>query len=130
MEWTDDAFVLAARPHGENALIVSMLTRERGRHAGIVQGGLSRGKRPLYEPGNQVVATWRARLSEHLGAWQCELTDTASARFIDDPVRLSALASAAAVAVAVAAAAAAAEGAAFWFSAVFGVAVDVVGGGS
>ena len=39
-------------------------------------------------------------------------------------------ASAAAVAVAVAAAAAAAEGAAFWFSAVFGVAVDVVGGGS
>ena len=98
MEWTDDAFVLAARPHGENALIVSMLTRERGRHAGLVQGGLSRGKRPLYEPGNQVVATWRARLSEHLGSWQCELTETASARVIDDPVRLSALAAAAAVA--------------------------------
>ena len=98
MEWTDDAFVLAARPHGENALIVSLLTRTRGRHAGIVQGGVSRGKRPVYEPGNRVAATWRARLAEHLGSWQCELADTPAARFIDDPVRLAALAAAAAVA--------------------------------
>jgi DNA repair protein RecO (recombination protein O) len=98
MEWTDDAFVLAARPHGETSLIVSLLTRTRGRHAGLVQGGLSRSKRPLFEPGNRVVATWRARLAEHLGSWQCEVADTPSARFIDDPVRLAALAAATAVA--------------------------------
>ena len=98
MEWTDDAFVLAARPHGENALIVSLLTRAQGRHAGLVQGGLSRGKRPMFEAGNRVVATWRARLSEHLGSLQCELADTPSARMIDDPLRLAALAAAAAVA--------------------------------
>jgi DNA repair protein RecO (recombination protein O) len=97
-EWTDDGFVLAARPHGETALIVSVLTRTRGRHAGLVQGGLSRTRRPMFEPGNQVVATWKARLSEHLGSWSCEVADTASARFIDDPVRLSALAAATAVA--------------------------------
>ena len=30
---------LAARPHGENALVVQLLTRERGRHAGLVRGG-------------------------------------------------------------------------------------------
>ncbi|MSP49084.1 MAG: DNA repair protein RecO [Alphaproteobacteria bacterium] len=98
MEWTDDAFVLAARPHGENALIVSLLARTHGRHAGLVQGGLSRGKRPMFEAGNRVTATWRARLSEHLGTWQCELADTPSARIIDDPERLAALAAAAAVA--------------------------------
>lgn len=98
MEWSDDAFVLAARPHGENALIVSLLTRDHGRHAGLVQGGVSRGKRPVYEPGTRVSAMWRARLSEHLGAWQCEIADSAAARFIDDLVRLAALASAAAVA--------------------------------
>jgi len=98
MEWTDDAFVLGARPHGETSLIVSLLTRTRGRHAGLVQGGVSRTKRPLFELGNRVFATWRARLAEHLGAWTCEVADTPSARFIDDPVRLAALASAAAVA--------------------------------
>ena len=98
MEWTDEGFVLAARPQGENALIVSLLTREHGRHAGLVQGGHSRGKRPAFEPGNRLSATWRARLSEHLGSWQCEVSDTPSARFIDDPVRLAALAAAAAVA--------------------------------
>jgi DNA repair protein RecO (recombination protein O) len=98
MEWSDDAFVLAARPHGETSLIVSLLTRTRGRHAGLVQGGVSRNKRPVFEPGNRVAATWRARLHEHLGSWQCELADTPSARHIDDPTRLSALAAAAAVA--------------------------------
>jgi DNA repair protein RecO (recombination protein O) len=98
MEWTDDAFVLAARPHGENALIVSLLTRTRGRHAGLVQGGSSRTKRPLFEPGNRVVATWKARLSEHLGSLSVDLADTPSARLIDDPLRLSALAAAAAIA--------------------------------
>jgi DNA repair protein RecO (recombination protein O) len=98
MEWSDDAIVLAAKPHGETALIVSLLTHMRGRHAGLVQGGLSRARRPLYEPGNRVVATWKGRLAEHLGSWHCELTDTPAARLIDDPVRLAALASAAAVA--------------------------------
>jgi DNA repair protein RecO (recombination protein O) len=98
MEWTDDAFVLGARPHGETSLIVSLLTRARGRHAGLVQGGISRAKRPLFEPGNRMVATWRARLAEHLGSWHCEVADTPSARFIDDPIRLAALAAAAAVA--------------------------------
>jgi len=97
MEWSDDAIVLAARPHGETALIVSMLTRERGRHAGLVQGGVSRSKRPMYELGNRMAATWRARLSDHLGAWQCEVTDTPAARLIDDPLRLAALAAAVAV---------------------------------
>lgn len=97
MEWSDDAIVLAARPHGETALIVSMLTRERGRHAGLVQGGVSRTKRPMYELGNRMAATWRARLSDHLGAWHCEVTDTPAARLIDDPLRLAALAAAVAV---------------------------------
>ncbi|HJU19936.1 MAG TPA: recombination protein O N-terminal domain-containing protein, partial [Stellaceae bacterium] len=30
--WQDCAFVLAARPHGESAQIVELLTREHGRH--------------------------------------------------------------------------------------------------
>ncbi|MBU2089205.1 MAG: recombination protein O N-terminal domain-containing protein, partial [Alphaproteobacteria bacterium] len=39
MDWTDDGIVLGARPYGEGSIIVSLLTRERGRHAGLVRGG-------------------------------------------------------------------------------------------
>ena len=67
MEWRDTGFVLAARRHGESALVAELLTREHGRHAGLVRGGQSPRRRALLQPGNQVTASWRGRLPEHLG---------------------------------------------------------------
>ena len=72
MEWCEEGVVLARRRHGENALIIEVFTRGHGRHAGIVRGGGSRRLAPILEPGNQVQATWRARLAEHLGSFEVE----------------------------------------------------------
>jgi DNA repair protein RecO (recombination protein O) len=98
MEWNDEGFVLSARRHGEGDLVLSLLTREHGRHAGLVKGGGGRRAAGLYEPGNRVRAIWRARLSEHLGHFICETTAQTAAPLLDDPLRLSALIAAAAVA--------------------------------
>ena len=98
MEWTDEAIVLTARRHGESAAIVTLLTPEHGRHAGLVPGGAGKRARGLYEPGNRVLATWRARLEEHLGHFAGELAEANAARLLDEPARLAALAAAAAVA--------------------------------
>ena len=73
MEWRDHGIVLSARRHGEGALILQLLTADHGRHAGLVRGGASKRNRGTYEPGNEVDATWRARLDEHLGSYTCEL---------------------------------------------------------
>lgn len=97
MEWRDEAIVLAARPHGEGAAVVQLLTREHGRHAGLMHGGNSRGKRGVVEPGNRVDAVWRARLTEHLGRYTIEATRHYAADFMDDPARLAALSAACAV---------------------------------
>jgi DNA repair protein RecO (recombination protein O) len=94
MEWRDSGFVLAARRHGESAVIVEILTAEHGRHAGLVRGGQSPKRRALLQPGNAVAITWRARLPEHLGTLECELVRAHAARFLDDPERLAALAAA------------------------------------
>jgi DNA repair protein RecO (recombination protein O) len=94
MQWHDRGFVLAARRHGESALIVELLTREHGRHAGLVRGGQSPRMRAVLQLGNEVTATWRGRLAEHLGMIGCELVCAHSARFLDDPDRLAALTSA------------------------------------
>jgi DNA repair protein RecO (recombination protein O) len=101
MMWQDSGFVLAARRHGESALIVELLTREHGRHAGLVRGGQSPKVRAVLQPGNAVAASWRGRLAEHLGALSCELVHAHAARFLNDPDRLAALASGAALAAAV-----------------------------
>jgi DNA repair protein RecO (recombination protein O) len=97
MQWQDTGFVLAARRHGESALIVDLLTREHGRHAGLVRGGQSPKARAMLQPGNEVAAAWRGRLNEHLGTIGCELVRAHAARFLDDPSRLSGLTSAAAL---------------------------------
>ena len=97
MEWHDTGFVLAARRHGENAVIVELLTRDHGRHAGRVRGGQSPKLRPVLQPGNEVAAVWRGRLAEHLGTVVCEIVRTHAAGILDDPDRLAALAAAAAL---------------------------------
>ena len=72
MEWSDDAIVLSVRPHGESSAILEALTREHGRHLGLVRGGASRRMKPVLQPGNSVRLQWRARLSEHLGSFTVE----------------------------------------------------------
>jgi DNA repair protein RecO (recombination protein O) len=74
MEWTDEGIVLGVRRHGESSAIVELLTREHGRHLGLVRGGAGSRMRPLLQPGNGVRAVWRARLDEHLGSYAIEGT--------------------------------------------------------
>jgi DNA repair protein RecO (recombination protein O) len=98
MNWTDEAIVLSARPHGETSLLVQLLTRTQGRHAGLARGGRSAKSRAGYEPGALVEAHWQARLAEHLGHLRAELIHAHASALIDDPSRLACLASLVAVA--------------------------------
>ena len=97
MDWTDEGLGLSARRHGENSLIVNLLTREQGRHAGLVRGASSTRKRGLYQPGNHLRAHWRGRLAEHLGNFTCELLHSHAADFLHHPLPLMALSSATAI---------------------------------
>lgn len=98
MDFTDDAIVLSTRRHGEANLVLSALTKEHGRHLGLVKGGASRRQRPGLEIGNRLTVTWRARLEEQLGNFTVEPNGSVSAQLLDDPLRLAGLASAVAVA--------------------------------
>jgi DNA repair protein RecO (recombination protein O) len=98
MDFTDDAIVLSARRHGEANAVLSVLTREHGRHLGLVKGGTSRRQRPMLEIGNRLKVTWRARLDEQLGNFTAEPVGAVSAVLLHDPLKLAALAAACAVA--------------------------------
>lgn len=97
MDFTDTGFVLSARRHGEADIILACLTREHGRHLGLVKGGAGRKNRPSFEIGNLLSLGWRARLSEQLGYFQAELIDANIAHLIDNADRLAAMSAAAAV---------------------------------
>ncbi|MDX1486116.1 MAG: DNA repair protein RecO [Alphaproteobacteria bacterium] len=91
MEWRDQGLLLSTRKHGETAVIVSLLTPDRGRHLGLVRGGQSRRRQGMLQPGNLVEAVWRARLEEHLGSFTLEPVHEFSARVLDDSLRLKAM---------------------------------------
>lgn len=93
MEWSDEAVILSVRPHGETAAVVELLTRSHGRHSGLVHGGRSRKSRPVLQMGNHVSASWKARLSEHLGHMTLELQHGYAAASMDDAAGLTALTS-------------------------------------
>jgi DNA repair protein RecO (recombination protein O) len=83
MEWTDDAIVLGVRRHGEANAILEVMTRQHGRHLGLVRGGAGSRLRPLLQPGNSVRVVWRARLEEHLGNYAVEGLRSRAAAFLD-----------------------------------------------
>mgnify|MGYP001818936863 CR=1 FL=1 len=83
MEWTDQGVVLSSRRHGEGAAILELLTRDHGRHLGLVRGGGSARSAHLFQPGNTLEVTWRARLAEHLGSYRCEMHNARAAALIE-----------------------------------------------
>lgn len=91
MEWREDGLLLAARRHGETAMILELFTAERGRHLGVVPGGASRKMAAALQPGTQLDATWRARLSDHIGTFRVEARIARAAEAMGDRLALAGL---------------------------------------
>lgn len=91
MEWRADGILIAVRRHGEAAAILELFTEAHGRHLGVVRGGASRKMAPLLQVGAQLDASWRARLSDHIGNYTVELKLGRAAEVMGDRVALAGL---------------------------------------
>jgi DNA repair protein RecO (recombination protein O) len=89
MQWQDEGILLTLRRHGEGSAVAEIFARSHGRHLGLVRG--ARRESALLQPGNSVVATWRARLSEHLGFWRFEPLRVRTGALIENALALAAL---------------------------------------
>lgn len=90
MEWRDEGILLSVRRHAEHNVIIDTLTREHGRHAGLVRGGRSQKLAPVLQPGAQLALEWRARLDEHLGVFRVEPVAGRAASLMQRRLALSA----------------------------------------
>ena len=91
MEWRDQGIILSLRKYGEFDAILEVFTREHGRHAGIVKGGLGRRQRGDIQPGNEIDVTWRGRLETHLGTYSIELKNARAVSYLYHSGKLAAL---------------------------------------
>jgi DNA repair protein RecO (recombination protein O) len=85
MQWTDEGIVVGVKRHGEANAILELMTREHGRHLGLVRGGFGSRLKPVLQTGNSVSAAWRARLDEHLGNYTVEGLRLRAANFFSAP---------------------------------------------
>ena len=91
MHLSAPAIVIAARPHGETAVIVRLLTEESGVVAAYVAGGRGRQLRPVVIPGNLVAAEIRAKSDSQLPFARLELTQSRGP-WLSEPLPAAAIA--------------------------------------
>lgn len=97
MQWQEQGIIISSRKHGERSAIVSLLTREHGRHLGVVRNGQTKTQKATCQVGAIVEATWQARLEGHMGSYTFEILQNPLAHLLDEPESLSVLQSACAL---------------------------------
>ncbi len=88
MQWSGEGLIIGVRRHGETSVIAEIMAAGRGRQLGLVRGGRSHKLAPMLQRGNSVIATWRARLEDHLGTFALEPLQSRAAALILDRRRL------------------------------------------
>ncbi|WP_057883454.1 DNA repair protein RecO [Tsuneonella troitsensis] len=91
MHLTFPAILVAARPHGETAVITRVLSEEYGLVAGYVAGGRGRVLRPVVIPGNRVAVELAAKSDSQLPFLRLELVESRGP-WLGEPLAASAIA--------------------------------------
>lgn len=86
MQWNESGLVLGVRRHGDESVVLEVMTALRGRHLGLVRGGRSPRLAAVLQSGNTVDLTWRARLDEHLGIYTVEPVASRAAQLMRSAV--------------------------------------------
>ena len=90
MHLTFPAIVVAARQHGETAVIARVLTEQHGLIAGYVAGGRGRRLRPVVIPGNRVAAELSSKSESQLPFLTLELA-TSRGPWLGEPLAAAAI---------------------------------------
>tara|TARA_Y100000591_G_scaffold135033_1_gene115813 strand:- start:862 stop:1536 length:675 start_codon:yes stop_codon:yes gene_type:complete len=91
MNWEDECYLLSKRKFRENANIISVFSKLKGRVSGIVYGGNSRKIRNYLQLSNKLYVVHNSKNENKIGYFKTELVDPVSPFFFNDKKRSSAL---------------------------------------
>ena len=66
VQFSDEGYIIKLLRHGENSLLVTVLSAQHGKITGFVKGALSKKKLGVYQLGNAISFNAYARLEENL----------------------------------------------------------------
>jgi len=91
MIWEDECYLLSKRKFRENANIINIFTKEKGKVDGIVYGGTSRKKRNYLQISNKLFVSHSSKSENKIGYFKTELIKPISPLYFNDKERTSAL---------------------------------------
>jgi DNA repair protein RecO (recombination protein O) len=91
MIWEDDCYLLSKRKFRENANIINIFTRKKGKVSGIVYGGNSRKIRNYLQISNKLFVSYSSKSENQIGYFKTELIKPITPLYFSDKERTSAL---------------------------------------
>ena len=92
MQFSGEGYIINLRRHGENSLIVTLLSSEYGKVSGYAKGALSKKKLGIFQLGNAISFNAYARIEENLPQFRgIELLQAHSVSFMADEKKLAVL---------------------------------------
>ena len=91
MIWEDECYLLSKRKFRENANIINIFTKEKGKVDGIVYGGTSRKIRNYLQISNKLFVSHSSKGENKIGYFRTELIKPISPLYFNDKERTSAL---------------------------------------
>ena len=91
MIWEDECYLLSKRKFRENANIINIFTKEKGKVDGIVYGGTSRKIRNYLQISNKLFVSHSSKSENKIGYFKTELIKPISPLYFNDKERTSAL---------------------------------------
>ena len=91
MIWEDECYLLSKRKFRENANIINIFTRKKGKIDGIVYGGTSRKVKNYLQVSNKLFVSHTSKSENRIGYFKTELIKPISPLYFNDKQRTSAL---------------------------------------
>jgi len=91
MIWEDECYLLSKRKFRENANIINIFTKKKGKLDGIVYGGTSRRVRNYLQISNKLFVSHISKNENRIGYFKTELIKPISPLYFNDKERTSAL---------------------------------------
>lgn len=92
VQFSDEGYIIRLLRHGENSLLVTVLSAQHGKITGFVKGALSKKKLGVYQLGNAISFNAYARLEENLPQFRgVELLHAHAVSFMADERKLATL---------------------------------------
>ena len=89
MNWKDIGYLLKISNYSENSSIATFVTSEHGLHKGVIYGATSKKKKNYLQIGNKFSLNWKSKSEDALGYYDLELKNAVTAKFFDEPIKLS-----------------------------------------